>query len=138
MHKIGLALVLTLCCLVANAADFTLAGDNGLSGTVTIDTAAGVVTVATVAYGADTFTFNVQLTLGPGVIHIQAINAPGTKLLHLLLASSSLVRFTGATLCGTDAPCGGAVSEVYCLTCPPSGPRAGTGALTQLDHVTLQ
>ena len=151
MRKIGLVLALVLYCLAANAATFTLAGDGGLTGTVTIDTTTGFVTSLAVTYAGDTFQLAMMpdrapMSLGPGVIHIQGVNGSRSKLLHLLLASSSLVGFTGATFCGTEAPCPreNQVSDVYCFPCsaptgafPPEWPCCG-GTLTQLSHVTLQ
>jgi len=143
MHKIGLTIILALgFCLAANAATFTLAGDNGLAGTITIDTTTGSVTSGTMTYGPDTFTFNVQLSLGP-LVHIQAINGPGTKLLHLLIQASSLVGYAGGNLCGTNNPCGSGESDIYCTACsapagayPPGYPCCG-GTATWLSHVTL-
>jgi hypothetical protein len=138
MRKIGLTLVLALCCLAtANATTFTLAGDNGLAGTVVIDTTTGVVTSLNVTYAGDTFTnamgSNGPFFLGPGVVHIQGWNAARTKLLHLLLGASSLVGYAGGNLFGA--------SDIYCISCSgvyPGGYPCCGGTSTYLSHVTLQ
>ena len=140
MRKIGLTFVLALCfCLAANATTFTLAGDNGLTGTVVIDTSTGLVTSLSVSFAGDTFTnamgSNGPYFLGPGIVHIQGWNAARSKLLHLLIGASSLIGYSGGNLL--------VGSLVHCISCdapagsyPPGYPCCG-GTATYLSHVTL-
>jgi len=136
MRKIGLMLVLSLCCLAtANATTFTLAGDGGLTGTVTIDTTTGAVTALSVSFGGDTFSSamgaNGPYFLGPGIVHIEGLNGPKTKFLHLLIQATSLVGYAGGNLL--------VGSLVYCIQCPiPSQSCTEcVGTLVQLTHATL-
>jgi hypothetical protein len=113
-----LALAIALCVPGAYAGTVTLNVTGSffdgaaLSGTITVDQSGGTVTAINLTVGApESGTYNVIYSQGPsntyGAYNVVVLASPGVGLpeINLFLVGTSLIGYTGGSLCSNQTPC---------------------------------